>query len=314
MDRMVNFMRMRAKGFTLVELLVVIAIIGILIAMLLPAVQAAREAARRMQCTNNLKQMGLAIHNYASSWKDQFPPGSPGIWEHGLFSLMLPYLELESIYDQLDMTGATNTCYETMRHEKIACYVCPSWPYEIDYEDSSNLWKDAAITLYQGVAGAFPDTKAVASTDLESAGAGDIPRQGSVFGGMFGWGYARRISEVSDGLSQTLAMGEFVVIDTDTSTGWLSQPPGEVRGWIFGGGGSSKGLYASKVLACSPNTTIPRKTPDINYNYLPMSSFHPGGVNFSIADGSVRFLNDDIDLQTYYSLGTVAGGEIVEMP
>ena len=174
---MVSFMRLRLKGFTLVELLVVIAIIGILIALLLPAVQAAREAARRAQCTNNLKQMGLSLHNYANTWKDCFPPGSSigradipnGKFKHGLFAFMLPYMEMATIYDQLDMSGlSTSFTYnepEHIRHEVISGYVCPSWPYPADYVTGS-MWSDGAITTYQGVAGPDPDQIQSSSTIL----------------------------------------------------------------------------------------------------------------------------------------------------
>ena len=118
--------RTRHHGFTLVELLVVIAIIGILIAMLLPAVQAAREAARRMQCSNNLKQMGLGMHNYASANKDFFPTGNTGEmyrWKPGLFSLLLPYIEHQALYDSLDMTGWNDTINdEENKYTPIQCY------------------------------------------------------------------------------------------------------------------------------------------------------------------------------------------------
>ncbi|MCP4590129.1 MAG: DUF1559 domain-containing protein, partial [bacterium] len=98
-------MKTANRGFTLVELLVVITIIGILIALLLPAVQAAREAARRMQCSNNLKQLGLAVHNYVSIYSEHFPLGCMGYERHGLFTAMLPFLEQDVVHDKLDLTG-----------------------------------------------------------------------------------------------------------------------------------------------------------------------------------------------------------------
>ncbi|MEA1949870.1 MAG: DUF1559 domain-containing protein, partial [Planctomycetota bacterium] len=120
--------RLSKRGFTLVELLVVIAIIGILIALLLPAVQAAREAARRMQCGNNLKQMGLAIHNYADAYEGKFPIGSPAPARHGLFSALLPYLEMNDIHDLCAWDLSTfDPANEKVRFEVIPAYHCPSY-------------------------------------------------------------------------------------------------------------------------------------------------------------------------------------------
>ena len=300
--------RKALRGFTLVELLVVIAIIGILIALLLPAVQAAREAARRMQCTNNLKQMGLAMHNYANSYSGQFPPGSIGTWQHGLFSYMLPYLEMQSIHEELDLSGATLTYKEPRRYDVVPCYLCPSWPYDVVYETSAtNKYTDGALTHYQGVAGAYPTVEPYKSAPY----AGNIPKNGT-----FGWVDVRKISEMTDGLSKTLAMGEFVLIDSKASSSghdWWAEPPGAVRPWVYGGG-EQIGLYASKVLVHAINTRVNRGTDGIPYNHLPMGSYHPGGANFLVGDGSVSFIGEDIELETYFQLGTVNGGESVSRP
>jgi prepilin-type N-terminal cleavage/methylation domain-containing protein/prepilin-type processing-associated H-X9-DG protein len=292
------------SAFTLVELLVVIAIIGILIALLLPAVQAAREAARRMQCTNHLKQMGLAMHNYAGSHSGHFPPGSTGIKRHGLFTYMLPYLEHQSLYDQLDVDCKVyDTHNEPQRSKIVSPYLCPSWPH-MAVCDSSYPYP-GALTTYQGNAGAYPTVQPLE----KSAVGGDIPRNG-----MFGWAFVRSIAQVTDGLSNTWAMGEFVHIDPyPSSVEWWSKPPGAVRPWVLGGS-PDIGLYASKALVCAINTKVRRDTDGVKYNHLPMGSFHPGGANFLKGDGSVAFVSETILLATYLQLATVAGGEAVALP
>ncbi len=294
----------RPRGFTLVELLVVIAIIGILIALLRPAVQAAREAARRMQCANNLKQMGLALHNYATAHGGYFPFGTPGAGQHGLFTHMLPYLERKTLYDQLDLKCETYTTFnEPHRFDIVSCYVCPSWPHPSLYRDSTF---PGALTTYQGSAGAYPT-----ESPYQSSGAGNIPRNG-----MFGWAFARSIAQVKDGLSNTLAIGEFVHIDSESPGGsiaWWAQPPGAVRPWVFAGA-SDPGLYASKVLVYAINAKVNRGTDGIPYNHLPMGSYHPGGAQFLVGDGSAAFLSETILLDTYWKLATVDRGEVANLP
>lgn len=294
----------RPHGFTLVELLVVIAIIGILIAMLLPAVQAAREAARRLQCTSNLKQIGLAIHNYACTNKEFFPPGQPGEWRHGLFTLILPYMEQQGIYDQCDVMCEKNSVepsyhdlYDTpIGMQVISSYICPSWPYDSAYD---NGYTRGALTTYQGVAGAYEAELPFTPSPRN----GDVPQNG-----MFGWQIVRKIPEVANGLSNTFAMGEFTLVTSGTpgtdGPAWWFEPPGNVRGWIHGGGPNTA-LYSSKVLKYALNTKVTRSSL-VLYNHLPLGSFHPGGGNFLIGDGSATFINDDILLEVYKQLGTVS--------
>jgi prepilin-type N-terminal cleavage/methylation domain-containing protein len=289
-----------SAGFTLVELLVVITIIGILIALLLPAVQAAREAARKMQCSNNLKQMGLAMHSYLAATSSYFPPGSPGPARHGLFTYMLPFLELNGIYDQLHLNSDPKT--EAQHFTVVTTYLCPSYPYPTLLRNFQ-VDMDGALTTYQGVGGAYyNDSEGYAGT----ASYGKIPRNG-----IFMWGRCRPVSEVTDGTSNTLAMGEFVQRD---NTGRTSAS--NVRAWILGGNADPTNYisYAFKVIQYQLNSPLERDADGIPYNYLPMGSHHAGGGNFLIGDGGVQFLNDQINFDLYRSLATCNRGEAVQLP
>ena len=305
----------RRSGFTLVELLVVITIIGILIGLLLPAVQSAREAARRMQCSNNLKQMGLALHNYATVHREHFPPAYTGSRKHALFTAMLPYLEQLALHDSMlkaqaaNPSGYTTLGDEAHKYTVISSYACPSWPHPVLYRDLSVWpapWGKGAITTYQGVSGAYPNRQPY----LENHSHGNVPQNG-----MFGIGYVRRIGDVKDGLSNTFAMAEFVQIDQQAP---YSTPPGNVRPWILGGNGppheSDPGSYAAKVLVYAPNSQLDRFDDGIPWNHLPMGSYHPGSMNVLVGDGSVTSVSESIDLELYFQLATVAGGEPVSLP
>lgn len=302
-------MRVKHSAFTLVELLVVIAIIGILIALLLPAVQAAREAARRMQCSNNLKQMGLALHNYSVARNGYLPVGSKSVklssgttsHGHGLFSYMLPYMEQDAVYKTFNLAG--DTFVEPQRYTVISTYICPSYNKEPLVQNNANDYMNGALTTYQGVCGARPEK----TTDkVVSSNYGDMPNNG-----LFGWGFCRNFRDATDGLSNTLAIGEFTHRDQNGSyTAW----PGNVRPWILGDN-ADYGSYAIKVVAFSINARIDRNPPGpALFNQLPMTSLHSGGAQFLIGDGSVRFLSEGIDLELYRSLATCNGQENAPLP
>ncbi len=293
-------------AFTLVELLVVITIIGILIALLLPAVQAAREAARRAQCMSQIKQIGLALHNYATTYRECFPVGSPGGAKHGLFTALLPYLEQQPLHDQIDWSLSTYDCPQ--RYVVVPTYVCPSWPGTAVFRDMANHHMNGAVTTYQGTAGVPDENQSMVS----SPNNGDIPNNG-----IFGWNLFRQFRDVRDGLSNTLALGEFVHRDryAGSSTMNFQPAPGNVRAWILGAGNTgNRGMYTCKAIVYAPNRVIDRVHDNAKFNYLPLGSYHPGGMNALRADGSAMFFSESIDLDTYCAMATCDGREIFDMP
>lgn len=308
MQRMLPVICLRKRGFTLVELLVVIAIVGILIAMLLPAVQAAREAARRMQCASNLKQMGLALQNYAGSY-GTLPPGPNGFYHHALFTYLLPYIEQETLYDSIDLKSNTSSLANwPARITVIDVYICPSFPHpSFNDIDSyvSDTYRSGALVTYQGIAGSYYDADSGSYIGTDEYGT--LPQNG-----LFGWKQSRTFRDITDGLSNTLAIGEFVHIDTDENGVF----PGNIRPWILAGHCSGTAnnkfaSYCSKVLRHPVNMTVQYAiNEEMDFNHVPMGSDHASGCNFCLTDGSVRFIAEDIDLDVYRALGTCDGGEV----
>jgi prepilin-type N-terminal cleavage/methylation domain-containing protein len=286
-----------ARGFTLVELLVVIAIIGVLVALLLPAIQAARAAARRTQCANNLHQMGVACHNYVTRNKDEFPMGVIGTGRrYGLFARILPELEEGAVFDTIDW-NADSFLAENL-YKVVSTYICPAYPFPSIGQSSTFDFQEGALTTYQGICGSY-----IPGRPFLLSNHGNMTKNG-----MFIWGKARRVREITDGLSHTFAITEFVHMDR---TGDFSSPPGNVRAWIVGGSSGQSANYSSKVIMNAPNSTIDRND-GIPYNHLPMGSYHSGGIMVMRADGSTTFVSDTIDLAVYKALATVDGQESLD--
>ena len=322
----------KRPGFTLVELLVVIAIIGTLVALLLPAVQAAREAARRMQCANNLKQMGLGIQNSMSASKDELPIGyggrlpstSANFNKHHLFTELLPYIEQQSIYDQVDFDywkhGRHPWNNDPTRYLVISNYICPSWPQEPIVTQGKYGYDEGALTTYTGIGGATVDNLNPMEDFVPSQYYGSIPKNGALtvvleeienFSKPQMVGVPRRGSEITDGQSQTLIVGEFVHRDQNClkpEPNTCDDPAGNVRPWFLGG--FQDAPYSFKVVEYTPNVQVNRAD-GVDFNYLPMGSHHPGTTQFVFVDGSVHAITDSIDRTVYQSLATANGGDIV---
>jgi prepilin-type N-terminal cleavage/methylation domain-containing protein/prepilin-type processing-associated H-X9-DG protein len=312
--------RESSRGFTLVELLVVIAIIGILIALLLPAVQAAREAARRMQCTNNLKQLGLGVHNYISTY-NVFPPAGlmNTLNRISYIGVLLPYVEQVELYKRIDMTVGwwTGSMNRAVRQTSLAYVACPSAPDPKAnqwYGDngSYNVGDGGEYTLhYQGVAGAAGQ-KAFSPTSPPEVYSDYEPDVGGTGvkskNGVMQISSLVSIADVSDGTSNTLMIGE------------ISWHKGEYEPWL--GGYSAGGMnmmscknimYPFRSRFYNPSQkfdpSYPSATDICNTSF---GAMHPGGCNFARADGSVQFYAEDISLDVLKALATRNGGEVFD--
>jgi prepilin-type N-terminal cleavage/methylation domain-containing protein/prepilin-type processing-associated H-X9-DG protein len=325
--------RTRKNAFTLVELLVVITIIGILIALLLPAVQAAREAARRMQCSNNLKQLGLAIHNYHNVW-GRFPlaaacfgppdTSQPHSSNHGsMFVALLPYIEMQTLYDLCDFKtdtdwnsvfpGTTRHVYETW----ITALLCPS-DDERKYWDGNPMnnftkGQNRATSSYAGSMGnqafaggaflgnAFPENGPEYGKDVHGNFSyfGPGGTGGAYLSGVFGHtAWAAAISEITDGTSNTIAIGEIrPKCSMHARDGWM-------------------GINSLWFTTTTP-INYPSCPGEAGYDQATVSSginaqcgieqgfksTHSGGCGFVMCDGSVTFISQNINYLTYQMLG-----------
>lgn len=314
--------RRRPDAFTLIELLVVVAIIAVLIALLMPAAQKAREAAARVSCQNNLKQLALASHNYHGSHQTlptgrygdyDAPSAFGGPYENSMswswLADILPFLEYDNVYKQgglpgarLDQSSATGT--------KIKQFLCPSdqmaglgpQPQRSHYMRTS---VPVGLTSYKGVQGANfcwgpwtnPGTN---GNTCEPWWKGD-----GIFYPM-AWQRPKRLLDIVDGTSTTLMIGEDIWNDASPRAGNY----GKGFAWAHA-------VEACLTCAIPPNARNTNGTPFPPTDWANLHGFksrHPGGVQFALADGSVHFIHDGIPLGLYRSLATIVGNEAVALP
>jgi prepilin-type N-terminal cleavage/methylation domain-containing protein/prepilin-type processing-associated H-X9-DG protein len=280
-------------GFTLIELLVVIAIIAILIALLVPAVQKVREAAARTQCQNNLKQVGLALHNFHDSYKKFPTANSPAFGS--AFTHILPFVEQDNIRKVYDTNVApTSPPNNTVTNLPIAIYLCPTMLLPPTPAGLSTHYASYAVCMGSNDGWAPPpDNGAIVRSN--ATGSTTI-----VDGG-------KRITDVQDGASNTLLAGEMGFQLKDyffTSGTYAGSPRGGNTSWAFGY--TSYSIGSTRVLL---NTIVPPMS--VTDRLQTFRSDHTGGCNFLLGDGSVRFIGISIDIATYQALGTRSGGEVL---
>jgi prepilin-type N-terminal cleavage/methylation domain-containing protein len=321
----------RRKAFSLVEMLVVIAIIGVLIALLLPAIQAAREAARRMSCLNNLKQIGIALHNYHDSQK-QFPPSATlprgstfNSWS--VQARLLPYLEAENLENLIDWDLGYNS-QPAVTQVRVPTYLCPS---EIDDRERP----DGALTHYPLNYGVNLGTWFVFDPTTQQGGDGLVYPNSRT-----------KMANVSDGTSHTIAFAEVKAWSPYLRDGGnpnaagapIPNTPSDVV--ALGGSFKSDSGHTEWVDArvqqsgitgtFPPNTVVAhlvdgttfdvdftssregKTTDQLTYAVVTSRSYHPGGVHVVLVDGSARFVDEDVALVTWRALATRDGDEVVD--
>ncbi len=290
----------RLRGFTLIELLVVIAIIAILVALLLPAVQQAREAARRSSCKNNLVQLGLALLNYEQA-HEVFPPGVVNVdgpirneekgYHVSWLVQILPHLDERVAYSKFDFVkGAYSTDGSTVRGHRILIGFCPSSPAEnvstVPVDPAEDGGEPSSIKVaHSAYAAVHHATESAIDKDNN---------------GVFFLNSSVRREDIGDGSSYTLFVGEKSG-DTKGELGWVSGTRATLR--------NTNGIVSKGWLRNRPQEAEQKKREPNEVGGF--GSFHTGGTQFLVGDGSVRFISENIELKVLHNLGNRNDGELI---
>lgn len=323
---------MRRRGFTLIELLVVIAIIAVLIALLLPAVQSAREAARRAQCINNLKQVGLALHNYHDAL-GSFPPGKLGCCYGTWQAFTLPFMEQTALANAYNYMGTAinepadrplrygGYCNLTVTSARLAGFTCPSDTPQAPINGTIGTLS-LPITSHSYVAN-FGNTNMTQGT-FQTVVFGGAPFMNLSAGtnpGVAPTGKTFRLADIPDGTSNTLLIAEVRQGQRGRKSLTDATLANDLRGFTWWGDGAGFSTFTppnSRVpdsMAAGYCSGVQPNGPCIEAPpaelYTAARSRHSGGVNVTMGDGSVKFVKDSIGLPVWRSLSTIKGGEII---
>jgi len=339
---------MKKRGFTLIELLVVIAIIAVLIALLLPAVQQAREAARRTQCKNNLKQLGLGVLNYESDY-GVFPMGdctrnygSGEIPQASVHCYLMPYLEQANLYNELNFSAQINAASTAANKDAkvkiVSAFHCPSDSNPmVNNVAGANILSESCNYMQ-----CLGSTSTHAGVNLTANNPSTVQPETQLHG-IFFRNSSTRTRDITDGMSNTALIAEIKTgpngtssyqkipagdprdfsVATSSTVNWTGSdllfPPSScenraTNAWAY------RGLqwYRALMVATYYNHTLPPNAPyrdcissNLYQGHLAARSYHNGGVNCSLADGSIRFVSNNVDAKVWSAVGTKANGEVV---